>query len=338
MISRFHARAIAEIRSAKLIGCTSRSQSSAQSLANEFSIQAFDSLDQMLADPRIDVVTICTPSGAHMEPAIAAMRAGKHVIVEKPLEITLKRCDRMIAEADRQGVILSTIFPSRYHKASRLLKKAVDSGRFGTLTLGDAYVKWFRTQEYYDSGQWRGTWDLDGGGALMNQAIHSVDLLIWLMGDVAEISAATATLAHERIEVEDVAVAAVKFRNGALGTIEASTAVFPGYLKKIAVHGNQGSAMIEEEDIVEWSFARLTARDQKILREFGDKTASGGGAADPAAIGHAAHAAQFRDVFKAIRTGGKPEIDGREGRRSVEVILAIYKSASTGRRVSLPVK
>ena len=171
MISRFHARAIGEIHSAKLIGCTSRSQASAQKLASEFSIQAFDSLDQMLADPRIDVVTICTPSGAHMEPAMAAMRAGKHVIVEKPLEITLNRCDRMIAEADRQGVILSTIFPSRYHKASRLLKRAVDSGRFGKLTLGDAHVKWFRTQEYYDSGQWRGTWDLDGGGALMNQAI-----------------------------------------------------------------------------------------------------------------------------------------------------------------------
>ncbi len=338
MISRFHARAIREIRSAKLIGCTSRSLPSAQALADEFSMEAFESLDRMLADPRIDVVTICTPSGAHMEPAIAAMRAGKHVIVEKPLEVTLKRCDRMIAEAERQGVVLSTIFPSRYHKASRLLKKAVDSGRFGTLTLGDAYVKWFRTQEYYDSGQWRGTWELDGGGALMNQAIHSVDLLVWLMGDVAEISAVTATLAHERIEVEDVAVAALKFRNGALGTIEASTAVFPGYLKKIAIHGNQGSAVIEEEDIVEWSFDRMTARDRKIRAEFAAETETGGGAADPSAIGHAAHAAQFRDVFKAIRTGQKPEIDGREGRRSVEVILAIYKSASTGRRVSLPLK
>ena len=156
------------------------------------------------------------------------------------------------------------------------------------------------------------------------------------MGDVSEISAATATLGHERIEVEDVAVAAVKFRSGALGTIEASTAVFPGYLKKIAVHGDQGSAMIEEEDIVEWSFACMTATDQKIRNEFADKTTTGGGAADPAAIGHAAHAAQFRDVFQAIRAGGQPEIDGREGRRSVEVILAIYQSASTGRRVSLP--
>src|SRR5262249_47416375 len=151
------------------------------------------------ADPAVNVVTICTPSGAHMEPAIAAAKAGKHVIVEKPLEVTLSRCDAIIKECEKAGVTLSTIFPSRFHESSQLMKQAVEAGRFGNLTIGDSYVKWYRTQEYYDSGAWRGTWKFDGGGALMNQAIHSVDLLTWLMGPVKEINAFTALLAHKNI-------------------------------------------------------------------------------------------------------------------------------------------
>src|SRR5262249_47988624 len=152
----------------------------------------------------------------------------------------------------KAGVKLGTIFPSRFHDSSKAMKTAVENGRFGRLTLGDAYVKWFRTQQYYDSGAWRGTWALDGGGALMNQAIHTVDLLAWLMGPVAEVQANTATLAHERIEVEDTAVATLKFANGALGIIEATTAAFPGYLKRIELHGSTGSAVLEEEDIKHW--------------------------------------------------------------------------------------
>ena len=219
MISRFHARAIAELKGAKLVACFDHIGAASQRLGKECGIDFYTNLDEMLADESIDIVTICTPSGAHMDPAIAAARAGKHVIVEKPLEITLKRCDKIIAECEKNGVSLSTLFPSRFHRCSQLLKGAIESERFGRLTLGDAYVKWFRTQEYYDSGKWRGTWDLDGGGALMNQAIHSVDLLTWLMGPVAEISAHTATLAHQRIEVEDVATATLRFENGALGVI-----------------------------------------------------------------------------------------------------------------------
>ena len=182
MIANFHAKAIADISGAKLVGCQSRRLESAQKLADQYGATAYDDIGEMLADPKIDIVTICTPSGAHMEPALAAAKAGKHLIIEKPLEVTLKRCDKIIAACHKHGVTLSTIFPSRFHKASQLLKKAIDKGRFGTLTLGDAYVKWYRTQEYYDSGQWRGTWELDGGGALMNQAIHSIDLLTWFMG------------------------------------------------------------------------------------------------------------------------------------------------------------
>ncbi|MFK7768233.1 MAG: Gfo/Idh/MocA family protein [Mariniblastus sp.] len=338
MISNFHAKAIADIKGATFVACCSNRIESAEKLANEFGATAYSDLDAMLADPKVDIVTICTPSGAHMEPAVAAAEAGKHVIIEKPLEVTLKRCDKIIAACEQNNVICSTIFPSRFHAASRTLKTAVDAGKFGRLSLGDAYVKWFRTQEYYDSGAWRGTWKLDGGGALMNQAIHSVDLLTWLMGPVASLTANTATLAHERIEVEDVATASLRFENGALGVIEASTAAFPGMLKKIEIHGSHGSAVIEEEDIKSWQFAKMTAKDKKIAAQFGSKNETGGGAGDPSAIGHAAHAAQFRDVINAIKKKTKPAIDGPEGRRSVEIILAIYKAAETGKSIELPLK
>ncbi|MCO6457962.1 MAG: Gfo/Idh/MocA family oxidoreductase [Pirellulaceae bacterium] len=336
MIANFHVRAVNDIRGAKVVGCFDMVPAAADAFAERTGCQPYHRLEEMLANPQVDVVTICTPSGAHMEPAVAAARAGKHVIVEKPLEVTLKRCDRIIDACREAGVVLSTIFPSRFHESSQLLKGAIDKGRFGTLTMGDAYVKWYRTQQYYDSGAWRGTWKLDGGGALMNQAIHSVDLLAWLMGPVAEITAQTATLAHERIEVEDVALATIRYANGALGVIEATTAAFPGRLKRIEIHGSEGSAALEEEDITQWDFARPLRSDAALRERMAGKTETGGGAADPAAIGHHGHAALFRDVARAIKQGGQPLVDGAEGRRSVEIILAIYKAAETGRSVRLP--
>jgi predicted dehydrogenase len=336
MIANFHCKAVADIRNAKVTACFDTRPEAADRLAAQVGCRAYHELDAMLADPDVHVVTIGTPSGAHMEPALAAAKAGKHVIVEKPLEVTLKRCDAVIKACEASGVALATIFPSRFHESSQLLKRAVDQGRFGRLTIGDAYVKWYRTQQYYDSGAWRGTWALDGGGALMNQAIHSVDLLLWLMGPVVEVTAHTATLAHDRIEVEDVAMATLRFANGALGVIEATTAAYPGALKRIEIHGSEGSAVLEEEDLKTWAFAKPTARDKALLERMAGKTQTGGGAADPAAIGHHGHTAMFKDVLKAISSGSRPLIDGREGRRSVEVILAIYKAAQTGRSVTLP--
>lgn len=336
MISNFHAKAIADIRGAKLAACFDTFTSSADRLAAQTGCKAYHDLDQMLADPAVDVVTICTPSGAHLEPAVAAAKAGKHVIVEKPLEITLKRCDAIIDACAKSGVVLSTIFPSRFHESAQLIKRAVDEGRFGRLTLGESYVKWFRTQEYYDGGAWRGTWKLDGGGALMNQAIHSVDLLAWLMGPVKELSAHVATLAHERIEVEDVATASLVFENGALGVIEATTASFPGEPKQIEIRGSQGTAVMKEEDLLVWQFAKTNKRDEVIRQRMAGRTKTGGGAADPAAIGHQGHALLFKDVLAAIKKGTRPLVDGVEGRRSVEIILAIYKAAEIGRNISLP--
>ena len=336
MISRFHAKAIEDLPNASLVGCWNRTPESATKLADETGCTAFETLDEMLASPDIHVVTIGTASGAHLDPAVAAAKAGKHVIIEKPLEVTLERCDQIIQACEENNVKLATIFPSRFHESARLMKQAVEENKFGQVTLGDAYVKWYRSQEYYDSGAWRGTWELDGGGALMNQAIHSVDLLYWFMGPVKSIMAQTATLAHDRIEVEDVATASLQFESGALGVIEATTAAFPGALKKIELHGSAGSATLEEEDISVWDFAEPSEADKKLVEKMSNRTETGGGAADPAAIGHHGHTELFKDTLHAIETDGTPLIDGHEGRRSVEIILAIYQSAKSGQRVELP--
>ncbi|MBM3964563.1 MAG: Gfo/Idh/MocA family oxidoreductase [Planctomycetes bacterium] len=334
MIAKFHARAIAEMRGSKLVACYGRDLEKAAAFADEFGGLPYDDLKAMLQDPYIDVVTICTPSGAHLEPGMMAARAGKHVLVEKPLEVTTKRCDQLIAECEKQGIYLGTIFPSRFHRSAILMKAAIEQNRFGLISVADAIVKWFRTQQYYDSGKWRGTWQLDGGGALMNQAIHSVDLLLWLMGPVRSVNAMTALRAHERIEVEDTAVATLEFESGALGTIVATTAAYPGTLKRIEIAGSHGMAVLEEEAIVKWNFAQPKKQDEKVLAEMKFNT-TGGGASDPAAIGHVAHRELFKDFVKSIQGGLPSRIDGIEGRRSVELINAVYKSAKTGKQVSL---
>ncbi len=338
MIAGFPAKAIADLDDAEVVACFDMFPEAADRLADEIGCTGYHDLDALLADENVDIVTICTTSGAHLEPAIAAAQAGKHVIVEKPLEITLDRCDQIITACNDANVTLATIFPSRFHESSQSLKKAVEEGRFGRLTIGDAYVKWYRTQEYYDSGAWRGTWKLDGGGALMNQAIHSVDLLTWLMGPVSEISAHIDMLAHERIEVEDVAVATLRFENGAIGVIEATTAAYPGALKRIELHGTTGTAVLEEEDLTAWDFEESTSEDAALLERLQGKTETGGGASDPSAIGHHGHTMLFADVLKAISEGRPPLIDGTEGRRSVEIILGIYQAAEARATIDLPLQ
>lgn len=337
-ISDFHAAAIKQIRGAKLVGCYNRSPEPARKFAATHDCTAFDSLESMLADEAIDVVCICTPSGAHLEPAVTAAKAGKHVVVEKPLEITLKKCDKIIEACRHNNVKLCTIMPSRFSPVNIALKEAIDEGRFGTLTLGDSFVKWWRSQDYYDSGAWRGTWELDGGGAYMNQAIHNVDLLYWFMGDIAEISAVTGTLAHERIEVEDAGVAALKFANGAVGTLTATTSAWPGLLKKTEIHGSEGSAIVEQDDLLMWEFANKSRKDAGIRKKFARKVGGTGGASDPKAISYVGHMEQLKDFIKAIESGTEPLVNGEEGRKSVEIILGIYKSAWTGKRIELPLK
>jgi UDP-N-acetyl-2-amino-2-deoxyglucuronate dehydrogenase len=338
MIAEFHTRAINEIEGARVVAACTGNPANGAKIAGlaEGGCEVFDDLDAMLSRPDLDVVCVCTPSGAHLEPAVKAAKAGKHVVVEKPLEITLPRCDAIIDACDKAGVRLCTIFPSRFTDANLRLKEAIDAGRFGRLTLGDTYVKWWRTQQYYDSGGWRGTWDLDGGGALMNQAIHNVDLLYWLMGDVAEVQAMTATLAHVRIEVEDTAVASLRFKNGALGTIEAATSAFPGLLKRTEIHGDRGSARVEQDDITLWEFQEKVPSDNEVFAAMAGQTGFKAGASDPRGITHIGHRDQLVDFLQAIDEGRAPLVDGREGRKSVEIIRAIYRSAESGAQVTLP--
>lgn len=336
MIADFHARAIQAMTGGRLVACYSRRKEAVDAFAEKFSCKGYHDYADLLADDEVDVVTICAASGVHLDYCLPAIEAGKHLIVEKPLEVTLARCDQVIEAAEAAGVMLGAVFPSRFVEATQVAKKAIDDGRLGRITLADVYVKWWRTQEYYDSGGWRGTRDLDGGGALMNQSIHGIDLLQWLAGPVKSISGVTGILAHERIEVEDVAVAALEFESGALGTIEGTTAAWPGFLKRIEISGTTGTIMLEEDNIVTWKFAEEHPDDEVIRRKFSSPDTVGGGASDPSAISFDKHTANFEAFVRALDAGQTPELDGREGRKAVEIILGVYESARRGAKVTLP--
>ena len=337
LIADFHAKAIQAISGSTgtLVACCSRSPEKAKGFAQKYNCRGYSDLQSFLAHPGLDIVSICSPSGAHLDTALAAAEAGKHVIVEKPLEITPERCDRIIEACEAAKVSLGGIFQSRFSEVAGLIKRTLDQGRFGKLVLGDAYVKWFRSQEYYDDGGWHGTRALDGGGALINQSIHAVDLLQWFMGPVESVQAFAGTIGHERIEVEDIAVAALRFRNGAFGVIEGSTAVYPGFLKRIEICGTKGSVVLEEENLKTWEFAESDPGDEEIRKRHGAGEDSGGGAADPAAISFQGHRRQFEEFITALDEGRAPLVDGSEAKKSVEIIQAIYTSAKKGKAVRL---
>ncbi|NMB45050.1 MAG: Gfo/Idh/MocA family oxidoreductase [Firmicutes bacterium] len=322
-----HARILKSLPSAELIAVCDIVPERAQKLGEELSVEWLTSLDELIARDDIECINICTPSGMHGDMAIAAMRAGKHVIVEKPMDITLDKIDAMIKTAEETGRILAGIFNYRFNSASIKIKQAVEEGRLGKLVLGDAYVKWYRSQAYYDSGDWRGTWALDGGGSLMNQSVHFIDLLQWIMGPVESLSANVATLAHKDIEVEDVATATLKFKNGALGVIEGTTSVTPANPGRLEIHGTKGTIILEEDKITRWSI-----EGEEELLDTQDATLA---TSDPGALALEGHAAEIAHVLDVIQNGGKPAVDGVQARRAVEIILAIYESARTGKKVVL---
>ena len=336
LVSSCHARSLQSLPNARLVAVADKVPAAAERMASTYGCRALASPEDLVALREIDIVCICTPSGTHAEVAVLAAQAGKHLIVEKPLDVTTERVDRIIEACDRSGLKLAGVFPSRFMPCNQRIKSAVDQGRFGRLTLGSAHVKWYRSQEYYNQGGWRGTWALDGGGALMNQSIHAIDLLQWFMGPVESVQAFTDALGHEKIEVEDTGVACLRFGNGALGTIEGSTSVYPGFFKKVEVSGTQGTAVSEEETLRVWSFAQETQEDARIREQYGSATQSGGGASDPGAIRFENHMAQIQDFLEALDQDRSPLVDGREARKPVEIILAIYRSAIEGRPVRLP--
>jgi len=327
-IGPIHGAAIAQVKSAKLVAVSDVVEASAAALAGQYGAAVYTDYRKLLERDDIQAVCLCVPSGLRMEIAVDCAKAGKHILSEKPLDVTTKRIDLIIAAADAAGVHLGCIFQSRFADDSAKIKKALDEGRFGNLVLGDAYIKWYRSKEYYASGAWRGTKKLDGGGALMNQGIHQIDLLQWFMGKVDSVCAFTSSPGHEDIEVEDTAVAVLRFNNGALGVIEASTAVNPGFFRKIEILGTKGSVVLEEEVIKTWEFAEEFNDDQMVRDRFSGSHTSGGGVSDPKSISDEGHIRQFLDITEAIDLRRKPAIDALEARKAVEIVLAIYESAA----------
>jgi UDP-N-acetyl-2-amino-2-deoxyglucuronate dehydrogenase len=327
--------------------CDTREQ-----LAREFSAKfglKTATFDEILADPSIDVVTFCTPSGLHAQLGCRALAAGKHVVIEKPMEITPAACDPLIAAQEASGRKLAIISQHRFDPSTQKVHAAIAQGELGKLVLAEARVPWFRTQDYYDSGDWRGTWELDGGGCLMNQGIHTVDLLLWLMGPVKTVYAQMRTAAHERIEVEDAVVTTLTFANGAIGNLMATTAAHPGFPVYLGIHGTQGTAIIEGDELQcfaikghETVFGKSATAHALQVATGGTRSATAHAAAIPEKPAEAgawawgdAHRAQFSDFIRAVRTQGTPLVDGIAGRSAVALINAVYESARSGRVVAL---
>ncbi|MFD4635801.1 Gfo/Idh/MocA family protein [Lentzea sp. NPDC058436] len=295
-IGEVHARLIAS--SAELAVVVDNSLERARQVASEFGGTPTTSLAE--AFEQVDAVSVCLPSGAHADAAVLALQAGKHVVVEKPIDVTLEAADRIIAAERESGRTVAVISQRRFQAEPAAARRAISEGRLGRITSGIAESTFWRPQEYYDSKPWRGTWALDGGGALMNQGIHAVDLLLWLMGEPVEVLARSACLAHDRIEVEDTVAAVVTFASGALGTITATTAANPGLPVRVAVHGDRGSVVIGESGSVD-----------------------------------DAHLAQYNDFLDAVRDGRPPLVGTADARRALAVVLAVYESARTGTPVAL---
>jgi UDP-N-acetyl-2-amino-2-deoxyglucuronate dehydrogenase len=323
LIADFHAKAIQSLENAKLVGICGN-QEKASILAEKYNCKKFNSYKEMLESDEIEIVTIATPSGAHMEPAVEAAQNGKHVLCEKPLEIQLDRIDRMIEAHAKTGTYLGGIFNFRFDETTEIIKKAIDAGRLGVITYAAVYVPWWRSDAYYEG--WHGTWDLDGGGAMMNQSIHMVDLLQYMMGPVDCLGAFSSKLGHPRIETEDTAVSIVQFKNKALGVIYGTTASYPGQFRRLEITGTKGTIVLVENSLQVWQFAEMNEEDEKIIQKYGN-IEGGGGVADPAAISYLGHAKNISAFISAIDEGRTFEIDGTEARKAVALILDMYGSS-----------
>ena len=327
-ISRNHFDAIAKIDGLELAAVCDIVSERATEAGKRFSVPAFESFDEMLASVQCDAVALCTPSGLHPKQGIVAARAGKHVICEKPMAISLQDADALMRECDAAGVQLFVVKQNRLNPAIQLLRRAIDRGRFGRIYLANTTVRWTRPQEYYDQAPWRGTWELDGG-AIMNQASHYVDLIQWLVGPVESVIAKTATLAR-RIEAEDTGIAVLKFRSGALGVIEVTMLTYPRNLEgSITILGEKGTVKVggtAVNRVEQWTFSDYDD-DDKLVESA---------ATNPPTVYGFGHEGYYRNVLAVLRGRARAETDGRAGRKSLELILGIYESAKTGREVPIP--
>ncbi len=326
-ISDTHARAALAIPGVTVTAVCGSTRERAARMADGYSAAAYDDLTRFLNHRPMDLVAIGTPSGLHAAHATAALARGLHVIVEKPIDISTDRVDALIAAADRAGLTLGVFFQDRLKPDFVAVKMLVDQGGLGTPVLASAHLRWYREPSYYADSRWRGTWALDGGGALMNQGIHLVDALLWTFGPVSSVMATAATRLH-LIEVEDTIAAALTFKSGALGVIEASTAIFPGYARRLELTGANGTIVLEGDRLI-----GADLRDQRVPLNVAPASASAS-ASSPSVADASAHQRILEDFIDAIRSGRQPVCSGQEGRRSVALVEAIYESARTGHSVS----
>ncbi|WP_269526545.1 Gfo/Idh/MocA family protein [Coraliomargarita parva] len=336
VIAKTQVRALLEMKEqVDLVCLCDIDESQAQALSEEFDIPTMD-LDTLCRDTTIEAVTVCTPSGLHADLAVRLMEAGKHVIVEKPMDITVEACQRMLDAANDSGRKLAVISQHRFDPSSRAVIAAREKGDLGELVFVEARVPWFRSQEYYDSAGWRGTMAMDGGGCMMNQGIHTIDLMLWMAGPVRRVSAQTRICAHERIEVEDLALITVEFENGMLGSVMASTSLYPGYPCSLGLYGQKGSALIEGDGLKTLAVEGKETLEGEGANAHARQVAAGGTRSATAAVDAGesyqwswgdAHQAQFQDFVEAIREDRSPAVDGHCGLAAVEFILACYESA-----------
>ena len=328
-ISETHARAARETEGVRIVAVHGHNREKAERLAALYGGTVYADLDSFLAHRPLDVVLVGSPSGLHAAHGIAAARRGLHVLVEKPIDISTERADALIRECERAGVKLGVFFQDRAAPDVRRLKEFVAAGVLGRLLLVSGRLRWYRPPEYYRDSRWRGTWALDGGGALMNQGVHTLDLLLWLLGEVRSVYAKAVTALHE-IEVEDTVVATLEFDGGAVGTLEAATSAYPGYPRRLELTGTEGTVILEQN--------RLVAADLRTPHPSLTVTAeeSGGNpsASSPVVSDVSGHREILADFLRAIETNGMPICDGREGRRSVALAQAVYESSRTGRAVT----
>jgi len=327
-IAAMHARAIRASDQCELVAVHSGSAERAEMAAKEFGIVGISDLASFASQHAVDAVCICTPSGRHLDGAREAAALGLHVLCEKPLEINMQRAKEMVQICSDAGVKLGCIFQNRFKADYVKLKNAIVAGKFGKLLLGNAYIKWFRDPEYYSSSVWKGTLQGDGGAALINQGIHTIDLLLDIMGGVEKVFAKTRTTVHN-IEGEDLGLAMLTFENGAMGVIEGSTALYPGYAERLEIYGEEGSAILEGGNIIEWNFKKEESSEKATDAE------SNSGASDPMAIADEFHQLQIADFANAILEDREPLVTGVGGLPALNLIEHIYLSAKANREIEV---
>ncbi|HVX44445.1 MAG TPA: Gfo/Idh/MocA family oxidoreductase [Mycobacteriales bacterium] len=325
-IGAVHADLIASIPDrARLVAVADTVPTMAAGLAGRHGVDALAGVEQLCARADVDAVSVCLPNGMHADAAVTALNSGKHVLIEKPIDITLAAADRIIAAERRSGLVAGVVCQRRFQPAFAFLHEAAHSGRLGRLTSGLVHTTYWRPQAYYDSAAWRGTWDGEGGGALITQGSHAVDLLVWMMGEPVRVSAFAGVLAHRDIEVEDTLSASVLFAGGAIGTITATTAGYPGLPVRMQLSGDAGSAVVDGEEL-----RYLHTRDGGGAARA-DQSASAPAAHGPSSV-EVAHAAQYVDFIDAVERGRPPLVTTADGRRVLALILAAYESARSGGR------